>query len=496
MMKKISYYFAITALTVWVMNSCERDSIVSDAANFSDPVAVASGNKRIERGNITSFADLSKGVKLRTWTIPNSAKVTNLDGRLLSKVDLIHVQFDEPGDYEVRLQSEFEVDSVALDTTFNVSVLDYIETKLEIESIDAGFSDQTPEQITMYEGGTIHFKDISLGNPNRRKWSLPGGDPSSAGGISVDDDELVKKISVAYPTIGTYDLTLVSWRQYADGAKDTLHLKDYIKVIENIDPPVLTSITESLSGVIHLNYNLPVKITSNIVPNLILKADGVEVGISSAEINTNDNRVVDITPAVNIKSNQLATISYDGMGGLMRINDIPAEEFTDQVVGLYIPPNLVDAAIYGFEDGGTGWMAASDNVGQISFSDEQAASGNYSMRMEATQNAKWTRSWSWKDGSVFALEQGMKVTIEFKMWIDPSFTDSAIGPWIIKTEAPFPGTQFWTGVAGLPKGEWITINKESAKVWTVPSSGNYFIAFRFEKKGVVYIDDIKVYEPE
>ena len=64
------------------------------------------------------------------------------------------------------------MDSIALDTTFNVVVLDYIDAKLEIQSVQAGFYEETPEKITMYEGGTINFKDISDGNPNRRKWLL------------------------------------------------------------------------------------------------------------------------------------------------------------------------------------------------------------------------------------------------------------------------------------------------------------------------------------
>jgi hypothetical protein len=401
-----------------------------------------------------------------------------------------------PGEYEVNLKSDFEVDSIALDTTFNVIVLDYIDTKLEIASIDAGFSEQTAEQITMYEGGTINFKDISLGNPNRRLWSLPGGDPSSAGGISIDEDEKFKNIAVSYPTIGTYDLRLVTWRQYPEGTKDTLLLENYINVVENTDPPTLMELTESDAGVIHLKYNLPLKLTGDLIPNLTLKVDGADAAISSAAINEDDNRIVDIVPDANARSTSVATLSYDGAGGLTRLNDVAAEAFTDKVVGLFVPPNLADDTIYGFEDGGAGWEGSDDNKGVVTFTDEQAASGSYSMRMEATQDMKWTRSWSWKEGSEFYLEAGTVVSIEFKMWIDPSFTDSSVGPWITKTEAPFPGTQFWTGTAGLPRGEWITINKESAKKWTVPETGTYFVAFRFQKKGVLYIDDVKVFQPE
>ncbi len=477
--------------------ACEKEGTIDEYNDFSDPVATASGDMTIQRGDFTSFADLSKGVTKRTWTLPETGSIINLEGRDPSDMELIHVQFDLPGQFEVNLKDEFKDSSVKLDTTFNVTVLDYIKTNFEVVSIDAGFYEQTPTQINMYEGGTINFKDTSLGNPNRRKWLFPGGDPSSAGGISFEDDKKIKNITVSYPTIGTYDVSLVTWRQYPEGEKDTLHLKDYINIIKNIDPPTLTEITESDAGVIHLNYNLPLKLTGDLIPYLELIVDGFEAEISSATINTDDSRIVDITTTENIKSSSVATLSYDNSGGvLMRVNDVAAEAFTNQSVGLYVPSNLADSNIYGFEDGGAGWLAATDNIGEISFTDEKAASGNYSMRMEATEDAKWTRSWSWKEGSEFALKAGQKVTIEFKVWIDPSYTDASFGPWITATEAPYPGTQFWTGISDLPRGEWITINKEAAKIWTVSATGNYFVAFRFQKKGVIYIDDVKVYIPE
>lgn len=512
-MKKYINNTAIFFLVMVVVLSCEKDYDTPEANQFSDAVAVASGNKRIERGNMTSFADLSKGVTSRSWTLPVSSTITNLDGETPNlnasvkgkiytskNLDLIHVRFFEPGNYEVNLKSDFEVDSITLDTTFNVTVLDHIQTKLEITSIESGFSEIKPEQITMYEGGTINFKDASLGAPNRRKWTLPSGEPSSAGGISVDEDELVKNISVSYPSIGVYDLTLVSWRQFPEGAKDTLHLESYINVIENIDPPTIKSITEDESGVIQLSYDLPLNSSEDLLPHFTLADEnGVEYVILKVSINSDDNRIVDIETEINIKSDKTAYLSYnDSEGVLTRVNDIPAESFDDQMVSLYFPQNIANNNIYGFEDGGSGWSAASDNLAssEISFTDEKAATGLYSMRMEATEDGKWTRAWSWNEGSLFHLDQGQKVTLEFKVWIDSSYSDGSIGPWIFYSEAPFPSTQFWTGMSDLPRGEWITINKEANKVWTAPETGNYFVAFRYQKKGVIYIDDVKVYTPE
>ena len=494
---KFSLCIVASLSILFGFQSCEQEYIKPDASGFSDAVAAASGNKRIERGNITSFVDLSKGVTNRTWIIPESATITNLNGRSPSNLDLIHVRFNEPGNYEVGLKADFEVDSIALDTTFSVVVLDYIETKLEIQSIQSGFYEETPEKITIYEGGTINFKDISNGSPNRRKWSFPGGSPNSSGGVNIEQDELVKTIAVDYPKTGIYDITLVTWRQFPEGAKDTLHLQNYINVIENIDPPTLQSIIEDDNGLIQLSYDLPLKASEDLLPHFSLKANGVPISILSVSINSKDNRKVDIESEINIKSDQTALLSYDGSAGILtRLNDIPAGSFDDQTVSLYFPQNLANNNIYGFEDGGAGWSAADDNIGSISYTDEKSASGSFSLKMEALKDEKWTRAWSWNNGSLFHLDKGQQITLEFKVWIDPTYSDSSIGPWITYSESPFSSTQFWTSMVNIPRGEWHTINKESNKIWTAPQTGNYFIAFRFEKKGLIFIDDIKVYEPE
>lgn len=515
-MKKYIHNTILILLVMSVMLSCEKDYDTPEANQFSDAVAVASGNKRIERGNITSFADLSKGVTSRTWTIPASATITNMDDQTSdfitsgsvksyseSDLDIIHVRFDEPGNYGVNLKADFEVDSIMLDTTFNVTILDHIQTKLEILSIDSGFSEIKPDQITMYEGGTINFKDASLGTPNRRKWTLPGGEPSSAGGISVDEDELVKNISVSYPSIGVYDLTLVTWRQYPTGVMDTLHLKDYVNVVENIDPPSIKSITENETGVIHLVYDLPLKLTSDIVSNLTLTVDGTSAVISSASINAEDNRIVDITPAVNILNNQGATLSYDGSGGLMRINDIMAPAFTDQIVNLFSPPNLAGDEVFGFEDGGAGWSPpwVWDSKGTTSFPDDFAASGTYSMRMEVDSDKK-VRAYSRKNPNKgkltgnFDLVAGKTVTIEYKVWIDPSFTSPGLQVELFRGTKWGASVGFYADVSSLPRSEWVTISFQGVKSWAVTDTEDYWMSIRYGKKGVIYIDDIKVYEPQ
>ena len=388
--KKIS----ILGLIIIAIIACQKDDAIPEYNNFSDALAT-SGDKRIQRGDFASFADLSKGVTHRTWTIPESASIINLDGRDPSQIELIQVQFDESGQFEVNLKDEFINTAVVLDTTFNVTVLDYVQTNFDVISIDSSFYEETLTQITMYEGGTITFKDVSLGNPNRRKWTFQGGDPSSAGGISIEEDDDVSTISVTYPTIGTYDVELISWRQYPEGIADTLRLQNYINVTENIGP---------------ININ--------------------------------------------------------------------------------------DPCIYGFEDGGLGWDVAWqwDNVGEITYPTDNPASGQHSMKMEATSDAR-CRAYSKTPEAYFDLDSSKSYTIEFKIWIDTNYTDTNIFPEVFKSDQ-WLGEGFWTSVANLPRGEWVTVNKEAVKIWSPNESGQYFFSFRFQKIGVVYIDDIKIYEVE
>ena len=124
MYKQIIKNSSIITLIFIGFISCEKEYDIPESNNFSDAVAVASGNTRIQKGGLTSFADLSRGVTKRTWTIPESAYISNLDGKQPGDLDLIHVVFEEAGDYNVNLKAEFEVDSVALDTTFSVKVLE------------------------------------------------------------------------------------------------------------------------------------------------------------------------------------------------------------------------------------------------------------------------------------------------------------------------------------------------------------------------------------
>lgn len=493
-MKAYINKIATIGIVFLVIIACQKDDAIPQY-NFSDAIAT-SGDKRIQRDDFASFADLSKGVISRTWTIPQSASIINLEGRDPSEMDLIQVLFVEPGQFEVNLKDEFIDSAVELDTTFNVTVLDYIQTNFDVISIDSDFYEETPTQITMYEGGTITFQDVSLGNPNRRKWTLPGGDPSSAGGISIEEDDQVSTIAVNYATIGTYDVELISWRQYPEGAADTLRIPNYINIVEAPEAlPIINSINEKINGEIHLKYNVELQSSSDLTSYFSLRFDDQDIEISSVEIHPDDNTILKIIPNTNSSSGStrpilsVALLTYNGEGDLSKLNnpnvEVPA--FIDMEVS---------HEIYGFEDGGLGWDVAWqwDNVGEITYPTNNPATGKYSMKMEATSDQR-CRAYNKVSGSYFNLDSSKSYTIEFKIWIDSNYTDTSIFPEVILSDQ-WVGEGFWTSVEGLPRDQWITVNKEAVKIWNPDVSGEYFFSFRFQKIGTAFIDDIKIYEVE
>lgn len=347
---------AIIALGIF---ACEKEYVAPANTNFSDAAVSSSGTKTLERGDTTSFADLSKGVLNRTWTVPaDSAKIVNLDGRDPSELEIAHVQFDLPGLYKIGLKVEFEDSKLNLDTFFNVTVFDFVQTEIDIVDIQSSFFEQKATQIDMYEGGTITFADSSAGNPNRRLWKFQGGSPEEAGGISVDNDKEFVSVDVTYPEIGTYDVQLITWRQFPEGEPDTVLLEDYVNVVENIDPPSILGIEENGDGVIQVLYNLSMKATGDLTPNFALMVDDTLTAIANIEIDSDNDRVLNVTPAVNLSHRTNSTeLSYDGNGGLTRLNDIPAEAFS-QSIAIYQPPNLLEMAGFDptFESGDlSGW---------------------------------------------------------------------------------------------------------------------------------------------
>lgn len=345
-MKHNIILWVVISLVLAGIFACEKDYVAPANTDFSDAVVSRSGVQTLERGDTTSFVDLSRGVLSRTWIYPtDSVDIINLDGKDPSELDIAHMRFNLPGLYNIGLQVEFEDSNLNIDTLFPVTVFDYVQTELDVVSIEAGFFEESPTQITMYEGGVITYADSSAGNPNRRLWKFQGGSPEEAGGESVEMDREVSTIAVTYPDIGVYDVELITWRQFPQGDPDTVVLRDYVNVVKNVDPPTLLGIEETEAGTLQLIYNLSMKVTGDLTPNFTLMVDDTLTAISSIAISPDNDRIVEIVPAVDIDhASASATLAYDGNGGLTRVNDTEAPAFSSQSITLYQPINILTMA--------------------------------------------------------------------------------------------------------------------------------------------------------
>lgn len=515
-MKHSIYLWIAAVLITLAMIACEKDYVAPANSDFSDAAVSRSGTQTLERGDTTSFVDLSRGILNRTWTLPAGSRIINLNGKDPSELDVVHIQFDEPGLLDVGLKVEFEDSNLNFDTLFPVTVYDFITTEIDVVSIEAGFFEETPNQITMYEGGVITYADSSAGNPNRRLWKFPGASPEEAGGISIDDDKTVSTISATYPEIGVYDVQLITWRQFPQGDPDTVLLRDYVNVIKNVDPPSLLSIDETKEGTLLLTYNLSMKITGDITSNFTLMVDDTLTAINSVAVSADNDRVIEIIPAVNIDHvSSSARLTYDGNGGLSRTNDVEAPAFSDTDIVLFQPFNILAAsgADPSFESGSlAGWQpdiqasnaSAVNNGASYELANIGHNGSSHSMLVNLNANADLAdgeknnfRVWTNNSNAPIEFEVGRQYRIEFWYKVE---APSGVGEFTWR----FHGAGWppaigggWTGGGLTDTGDgWrfrrITWNQANPDPL---SDGRLSVQF-ISKNNVaskVYLDDITVY---
>lgn len=86
---------------------------------------------------------------------------------------------------------------------------------------EAGLTQST---VTLDEGDSIHFWDISYGDPDQWEWEFPGGLPSQWTGEAPP--------AIVYHDPGIYDVMLVVSNAYGE---DTLHLSNHITIYPSED---------------------------------------------------------------------------------------------------------------------------------------------------------------------------------------------------------------------------------------------------------------------
>jgi PKD repeat protein len=159
-----------------IKNNCIRQRDTLCALFTADTTVAVSGQ------NI-AFTDLSKGNPLQwQWQFG--------DGQSASLQHPVH-SYTTPGTYSVSLKVQRN-DSTNIETKNN-----YI---LVIPSLTADF---TADTLTARPGETIHFTDLTTGNPTHWVWDFGNGVNS-----------FYQNAQVVYNSPGTYSVNLLTWNQY------------------------------------------------------------------------------------------------------------------------------------------------------------------------------------------------------------------------------------------------------------------------------------------
>lgn len=87
-------------------------------------------------------------------------------------------------------------------------------------------TDFEADTTTVIRLGTVNFTDLSGNSPTAWEWSFPGGVPAT----STDQNP-----SVSYPTVGQFDVTLITKPDADPANNDTLTITNYITVLTGAD---------------------------------------------------------------------------------------------------------------------------------------------------------------------------------------------------------------------------------------------------------------------
>lgn len=496
-MKSNSLIIFILTITAFFY-SCEKMDEYIQPNVFSDAVVYTSQFQneqyRIGINDFISFSDLSQNATSHTWKIPEgsffikgdiSNSDTDLDKYIIgdqteSSEKTVHVLFKKGGIYPVRLYNTFN-DSVpfaekvgdiyVLDTTFMVDVYDTIVAQAMIrkDGVEIPFGNDT---IYLEAGSFLEFVDLStVGRPNSRTWQIIGESNT------ITSTDSVAKIM--FRKLGNYTVSFQSSRvgQNMPGDWDDLQIPNPIKVIKSTQPFILYgNIYEEEDQSIKVPFTGEFEPFTNKEEFFTVMVNGVEFPILSVQPDQNDFSTLSIILKDRIYRSDSILISYSG-GELISTDGRPAESFENVKVVMH-DINMLSEAVYGFEDGGASWSYL-EGTAEYEFTTEKAYSGDYSLKIVVSNNDNVKVQC---DKGLFDLEEGKTYDIQYKTWIDPSSTGSALNVWMLPTWNP----QLLLWIPDIEKGKWVTVKHEYT---AGPGRTDQFLMVHPYENGTYYFDD-------
>ncbi len=162
----------------------------------------------ITQGDTVFFTDLSgPGVLEWEWNFEDGDPSTSIE-------ENPYVVYSDTGYFDVSLTV---VNADGTDSELK-------ENYIHVSQMDIPVPDFEADATNISPGGTVHFTDLSTGNPSEWEWIFEGGSPSSSPNQNP---------TIRYNNPGTYPVTLIAGNL---GGSDTLVKEDYIYVgVVNIE---------------------------------------------------------------------------------------------------------------------------------------------------------------------------------------------------------------------------------------------------------------------
>jgi PKD repeat protein len=197
------------------------DFVVEGCSNLEAPVADFTADvTTISPGGTVDFTDLStNSPNTWVWNFDGGTGSTNIENPQ-------NVVFNTPGCYEISL------------TAANVIGSDSETKTCYIEVIALPTADFTANNVTIIQGGTVDFTDLSTGNPDDWNWRLTG---SVQGSASAQNP-----INIQYNAVGCYEVKLQVFKQGVEGNQEIKSC--YINVIEAPNTDFEADVTTIATG--------------------------------------------------------------------------------------------------------------------------------------------------------------------------------------------------------------------------------------------------------
>lgn len=503
----------IIVLVTFAFIACEKEYVVpsefSDVGWYTSLFRDNPDTWNVGVDNFISFTDASVNELEHVWEIPEGAfflkgPISRSDTVFTDKIihkgeqtttdKTIHVLFTRGGGkHTVKLTNLFS-DSVAfrgLDTIpatrqpdgtwlyeaeFEIDVYDTIQAQAVIRQ-DGVIIDHE-DTVYVENGNSIDFIDMTtVGRPDTRSFRV--GNTTGSDSVST----LILK------NLGVFEAVFQASRSGENVPSDYDQYKfpNPIKVTPSSLPFELAGeIMEIEDQIIRVPFSgefNPITVNASQIGFFTVDIDGTEFAISTLGLKSDDASVLEIKLVEQIYKSDNITITLADGSAMEAADTRSPIPFADEPVSMF-QHDIAPVDIYGFETGHEAFVDNWENIGTNTITDEKAASGTYSMKMEAVAG-NWT-AWESSGGSDIAkfdfTAAGGEIEFKYKLWIDPATTQTFYAPWFLPS-----WKQFWSSMPA-ERGEWV----EVVKTWTPGDTPGSFIYWRVNQAGILYIDDIRV----